>query len=177
MKEKNLQLENQTTTIRRQQHSAVEAKRIVERLKKKMATFGREYQEMVASQSERKAVLREKEEELQHLKEAFNELGRHKKELEKMIEKKEMEAAKLREELSSYDMKLKEKAEEASKLRNELLQSSGELEVKRKEIRHLEDVTQDLRDTINGMKTSMELQIQQQLLVTSNMKLIQVSMA
>ena len=30
------------------------------------------------------------------------------------------------------------------------------------------------RDTISGMKTSMELQIQQQLLVTSNMKQIQV---
>ena len=158
-----LLLEN-TKAIRQLEKSAVETNRNVEHLKKEMAALMREKQQMIDAQSDKENALRLKNAELQLFKEMMTKQGKRedKKELEEIIQAKELEIAKLRDELAECEKELKEVAEESSKLRNELLLSSNELSIQRDDIRHLQTVRENLRDTINILKDSMEFLSRQQ---------------
>ena len=161
--EKDMLLLEQTMAIKQLEKSAVETNMNVEHLKKKMAALMREKEQMIDAQSEKEISLRLKNAELQLFKEMMEKGNREDtKELEKIILAKELEIAKLRDELAEFEKELNEAAEDSSKLRNELLSSSNELSEKCTEVRHLLNARQDLRDAINILKTSMELQSQQQ---------------
>ena len=164
MVEKDMLLLEKTMAIRQLEKNAVKTNRNVEHLKKKMAALMREKQQMIDAQSDKENALRLKNAELQLFQEMMTKQGKRedKKELEEIIQAKALEIAKLRDELAECEKELKEVAEESSKLRNELLLSSNELSMKCAEVRHLQTIREDLRDTINILKDSMELQSRQQ---------------
>ena len=163
MVEKDMLLLEKTMAIRQLEKSAVETNRNVEHLKKKMAALMREKQQMIDAQSDKENALRLKYAELQLFKKMMTKQGKRedKKELEEIIQAKELEIAKLRDELAECE-KMKEVAEESSKLRNELLLSSYELSMQRDDIRHLQTIREDLRGHINFLRDSMEFQSRQQ---------------
>ena len=164
MAEKDMLLLEKTMAIRQLEKNAVTTNRNVEHLKKKMAALMREKQQMIDAQSDKENALRLKNAELQLFKEMMTKQGKRedKKELEEIIQAKELEIAKLRDELTECEKELKEVAEESSKLRNELLLSSNELSMQRDEIRHLQTIREDLKDHINFLRDSMEFQSRQQ---------------
>ena len=164
MVEKDMLLLEKTMAIRQLEKSAVETDRNVENLKKKMTALMREKQQMIDAQSDKENALRLKNAELQLFKEMMMKQGKRedKKELEEIIQAKELEIAKLKDELAGCEKELKEVAEESIKLRNVLLLSSNELLMKCAEVRHLQTIREDLRDTINILRNSMELQSRQQ---------------
>ena len=164
MVEKDMLLLEKTMAIRQLEKSAVKTNRNVEHLKKEMAALMREKQQMIDAQSDKENALRLKNAELQLFKEMMTKPGKRedKKELEEIIQAKELEIAKLRDELAECEKELKEVAEESSKLRNELLLSSNELSMQRDDIRHLQTIREDLKDHINFLRDSMEFQSRQQ---------------
>ena len=164
MAEKDMLLLEKTMAIRQLERSAVETNRNVEHLKKKMAALMREKQQMIDAQSDKENALRLKNAELQLFKEMMTKQGKreNKKELEEIIQAKELEIAKLRDELAECEKEMKEVAEESSKLRNELLLSSNKLSMQRDDIRHLQTIREDLKDHINFLRDSMEFQSRQQ---------------
>ena len=163
MAEKDMLLLEKTMAIRQLEKSAVETNRNIEHLKKKMAALMRDKQQMIDAQSDKENALRLKNAELQLFKGMMTKQGKRedKKELEEIIQAKELEIAKLRDELAECEKELKEVAEQSSKLRNELLLSSNELSMKCAEVMHLQTIREDLRDTINILRDSMELQSRQ----------------
>ena len=164
MVEKDMLLLEKTMAIRQLEKSAVETNRNVEHLKKEMAALMREKQQMIDAQSDKENALRLKNAELQLFKEMMTKQGKRedKKELEEIIQAKELEIAKLRDELAECEKEMKEVAEESSKLRNELLLSSNKLSMQRDDIRHLQTIREDLKDHINFLRDSMEFQSRQQ---------------
>ena len=164
MVEKDMLLLENTKAIRQLEKSAVETNRNVEQLKKEMAALMRDKQQMIDAQSGKENALRLKNAELQLFKEMMTKQGKRedKKELEEIIQAKELEIAKLRDELAECEKELKEVAEESSKLRNELLLSSNKLSMQRDDIRDLQTIREDLRDHINFLRDSMEFLSRQQ---------------
>ena len=158
-----LLLEN-TMAIRLLEKSAVETNGNVEHLKKKMASLMGDKQQMIDAQSDKENALRLKNTELHLFKKMKTKQGKRedKEELEEIIQAKELEISKLRDELAECKKELKEVAEESSKLRNELLLKSNELSMKCAEVRHLRTIREDLKDHINFLKDSMEFQSRQQ---------------
>ena len=164
MVEKDMLLLEKTMAIRQLEKSAVETNRNVEHLKKEMAALMGEKQQMIDAQSDKENALRLKNAELQLFKEMMTKQGKRedKKELEEIIQAKELEIAKLRDELAECEKELKEVAEESSKLRNELLLSSNNFSMKCAEVRHLQTIREDLKDHINILRDSMEFLSRQQ---------------
>ena len=164
MVEKDMLLLEKTMAIRQLEKSAVKTNRNLEHLKKKMAALMRDKQQMIDAQSDKENALRLKNAELQLFKEMMTKQGKRedKKELEEIIQAKELEIAKLKDELAECEKKLKEVVEESSKLRNELLLSSNKLSMQRDEIRDLQTIREDLKETINILKDSMEFLSRQQ---------------
>ena len=169
-------LVNQTKMIIFKEESVLKAKRKVKCLKNELELLIREKQQMIDAQLDQENALRLKKAELQLFKEMMMKQGKREytKELEEIIQAKELEIARLRDELTECEKKLKEVAEESSKLRNELLQTSSELAVKYAEVSHLQIVRDDNREAINSLKISLQLQIQQHLALSDSMKQLKV---
>ena len=157
------------------EESVLKGKIKVKCLKNEMEVLMREKQQMSINQSEKENALRLKNAELQLFKEMMTKQGKR-EDLEEIIQAKELEIAKLKEELAECEKKQKEVADESSKLRNELLQTSNELSVKRAEVMHLQDVRADNRETINSLKSSLQLQIQQHTTLNDQLKVISLTM-
>ena len=175
--EKNEQLSDKSFIIKQQQKIAKEAKRVVGCLRNRLEVVSEEMKKLRETQSQKEKALREKETELQLLKDMVKKLdrGETNKDLDEAICRKETETCKLREEVASSKTKLEGKVAETENLRSKLLLQSKELRENSTKMRLLEKERAHLLDINRSLRASMDLQLQQQMTsYRTNNKLLKV---